>query len=59
MTYEEALDYAIKRLRNDGNYPVIPSDLEAADILDTCHCKFDFTDGTAYCQECGRKSALS
>ena len=58
LTYQEALDVAIRSLRcNLADDECDTAFLESvADILDTCQCKSDFTDGTGYCQECQRKA---
>ena len=53
MTYEEAITLAISVLHDA---PDVAQYQEAADVLDRCYCAGDFTDGTAYCQECGRRA---
>lgn len=56
MDFEEARNIAIKYLRCDDDMETDSQILlEVADILNTCNCKYDFTDGTGFCQECGRK----
>ena len=51
MTYEQAVEYALNHLKETGG----PEAWEAIEILDSCNCKFDFSDGTGYCQECRKK----
>lgn len=55
MTYDEAVEHLVARVKLLSFRSA--EDQEALEVLEHCNCKEDFTDGTAYCQNCGKKSS--